>query len=72
MTKLISVVQIIVSLAVIALILLQERSGGMSGIFGGGESEFYQTRRGLERLIFIATIVLVAIFAALSILNLIL
>ena len=72
MTNIISIAQIIISLIVIVLILLQERSSGMSGIFGGGESEFYQTRRGLERLIFIATVVLVVIFAALSILNLVL
>ena len=71
MTNIISIAQIIISLIVVVLILLQERSSGMSGIFGGGESEFYQTRRGLERLIFAATIVLVLIFAGLSILNLI-
>ncbi len=72
MTNIISIAQIIISLIVIVLILLQERSSGMSGIFGGGESEFYQTRRGLERLIFAATIALVLIFAGLSILNLVL
>ncbi len=72
MTNIISIAQIIISFIVIVLILLQERSSGMSGIFGGGESEFYQTRRGLERLIFAATIALVLIFAGLSILNLVL
>ncbi len=66
---LISIIQIIVSIVLIILILLQERSSGLSGVFGGGTSEFYQTRRGLERLIFIATIILVIIFAILSILN---
>ena len=63
--------QLIIAIAIVALILLQERSGGMSGIFGGGESECYQTRRGSARTVRIATIVLAAIFAALSILNLI-
>lgn len=66
----ISIAQIIISVILIILILLQERSSGLSGIFGGGESEFYQRRRGLERLIFIATVILAIIFAVLSLLNL--
>ena len=66
---LIAIAQIVVSIALIILILLQERSSGSAGIFGGGD-EFYHTRRGLERIIFIATIVLAVIFAGLSLLNL--
>jgi protein translocase SecG subunit len=67
----ISIAQIIVSVILIVLILLQERSSGLSGVFGGGESEFYSKRRGMERLIFIATIVLIIFFALLSLLNLV-
>lgn len=66
------IAQIIVSILVIALILLQERSSGLSGLFGGGEGGgFYQTRQGLEKFIFFATIFLVAVFAILAVLNLI-
>jgi len=68
---LIAIAQIIISAVLIVLILLQERSSGLSGVFGGGESEFYSKRRGLERLIFIATIVLIIFFALLSLINLI-
>lgn len=69
---LISIAQIIISVIVIILILLQERSSGLSGIFGGGDlgGGNYQTRRGLEKIIFGATIVLVIALAALSLLNL--
>jgi len=67
----ISITQIIISIILIVLILLQERSSGLSGVFGGSENEFYAKRRGLERLIFIATIALIIIFAILSVLNLI-
>jgi len=49
-------IQIIISIILIVSILLQERSGGLSGIFGGQGGEFYQTRRGLERIMFISTI----------------
>jgi protein translocase SecG subunit len=61
----ISIIQIIISVLLIVAILLQERSSGLSGVFGGN-SEFYHTRRGLERIIFWSTIVLVIAFAALS------
>ncbi len=65
-----AVIQIITSIILVALILLQERSSGLSGIFGGGEGGSYQTRRGLERLIFQTTIAVVVIFAVLSIIGL--
>jgi len=65
-----SIAQIVVSVVLIILILLQERSSGLSGVFGGGGGEFYSQRRGLERIIFFATIGLVALFAILSIVNL--
>ena len=60
-----NILQIIVSVVLIILILLQERSAGLSGIMGG-ESSFYQTRRGLEKSIFVATIVLAFVFAGLA------
>ena len=68
-----AIAQIVVSILLIGLILLQERSSGLSGIFGGAsEGSFYQTRRGLEKLIFASTIVLAIAFAALALLNLVL
>ncbi len=62
--------QILISAALVVLILLQERSAGLSGVFGG-EGGFYQTRRGLEKTIFRGTIVLAIAFLALAILNLV-
>ena len=43
----------------------------MSGIVGGSESASYQTRRGLEKLIFYGTVVLAVIFIGLALLKLI-
>ena len=68
--KYLSIAQILIAVVLIVLIMLQERSSGLSGAFGGGESTFYQTRRGFEKIIFIATSVLVAMFAILSFINL--
>ncbi len=66
----IAIIQIIISVLLIITILLQQRGGGLSGVFGG--ETFYGTRRGAEKMIFIATIVLVVAFLATGILNLLL
>jgi len=69
--SLLNIIQAIVSLALIAVILIQERAVGSSGLFGGGvDGGFYQTRRGFEKIIFIVTLVLIAVFAALSLISL--
>ncbi len=63
--------QIIVGALVIVLILLQESSSGLGGAFGGGDtSGSYHTKRGLEKIIFYATIFLVLVFTALSLTHL--
>jgi protein translocase SecG subunit len=66
-----STIYIVITLALIGLILLQQRSAGMSGLFGGDSSGFYQARRGLEKLFLWGTIALGFIFAALSLWQLI-
>ena len=58
--------QIIVSILLIAVILLQNRGTSLSGIFGGS-SNVFQTKRGVEKVLFIATIVLAALFFGLSV-----
>lgn len=65
-----TIAQVAVSIVLIALILLQERSSGLSGVFGGGDGGFYQTRRGLEKFIFWGTVVVAAAFAVLALLSL--
>lgn len=63
--------QIVISIILIVLVLLQERSGGLGALFGGGGGATpYQTRRGLEKFIFSATILTAVVFAALAIINL--
>jgi protein translocase SecG subunit len=69
--SILAIAQIVVSVVLIILILMQERSSGTGGIFGGGSGEYYQSRRGLERGIFISTIVLAVVFSGLALLNLV-
>jgi protein translocase SecG subunit len=63
-----TVIQIIVGILLIILILLQQRGEGM-GILGGVSSQFYGTRRGLEKTIFISTIILSILFIILSVIS---
>lgn len=62
----IAILQIIIAAILVVLILLQERSAGLSGIFGGESGGFYQARRGLEKIIFRTTIILAVVFISLA------
>ncbi len=62
----IATIQIVLSVLIVTLILLQERSSGISGLLGGDGGSFYQARRGMERVIFYATIVFIALFVGLA------
>jgi preprotein translocase subunit SecG len=55
------VIQIIVSVALIAAVLLQTKGSGLGGIFGG-QSTVYKSRRGVEKTIFHVTIGLAVAF----------
>jgi preprotein translocase subunit SecG len=63
------VAQIVVAIALILLVLLQVRGGGLGGIFGQADT-VYRTKRGVEKTLFQLTIALVIIFVILSIVSL--
>jgi len=60
--------QIIISLLLAASILLQAKGTGLGTAFGGS-GEFYRSKRGVEKIVFIATIVLAVLFLLFSIAN---
>jgi len=64
-------IQIFVAIMLITLILSQAKGAGLGSAWGGG-SEFYTSRRGMEKILFITTIVLAALFLLLSIISLLL
>lgn len=59
-------IQMALAIIVIALVLVQERTAGTSSLLGGTGEGMYQTRRGLERVIFASTIIATAAFGALA------
>ncbi|MBI5153569.1 MAG: preprotein translocase subunit SecG [Parcubacteria group bacterium] len=63
------IAQVVVAVLIIAAILLQPRGMGLGSAFGG-EGSLYYTRRGMEKVLFIVTIVLIVLFVGLVLLSL--
>jgi preprotein translocase subunit SecG len=64
------VIQIIISVTLIALVLLQAKGSGLGGIFGG-DGGVYRTRRGVEKTLYQATIGLAVFFFVISLISVI-
>ncbi len=63
--SLLNVIQVLISVILISVILLQVKGQGMGNVFGGSSTGF-RTRRGLDKTLFQATIVLVVAFILIS------
>lgn len=61
--------QIILSLSLIMLILTQSKGVGLGRAFSGS-SDFYKSRRGVEKFVFRATVIVTALFLITSVFNL--
>ncbi len=64
-----NVAQIVVAIALILVIMLQVRGGGLGGIFGQPDT-VYRTKRGVEKTLFQLTIVLVVLFIIIALVSL--
>jgi preprotein translocase subunit SecG len=58
------IIQIILSIFLILSILLQVRGSGLGTIFGGVGGEFYRSKRGIEKFLSRATIVIAILFVS--------
>jgi protein translocase SecG subunit len=56
-----NVILVIIGIGLTIAILIQSRSAGMSGAFGGG-AEGFHVRRGSDKTIFRITVVLATLF----------
>ena len=61
-----TIAQIVLAVALIIVLALQVKGGGLGGIFGQADG-VYRTRRGVEKTLFQVTIVLAVLFIILSI-----
>lgn len=63
------ILTIVLGIVIIFLILIQGRGAGLGSAWGGG-GEFFQTRRGLEKLVLILAVIFIILFFVVSIINL--
>lgn len=67
----IKISQIIISILLVVVILLQNKGAALGSVFGGNSAVFL-TKRGIEKKLFVLTIVLAVLFFANSVANLLL
>jgi len=63
------IANIVFSIAIVVLILLQGRGAGLGSAWGGG-GEMFQTRRGIEKVTLRLTVLFIALFFIVSMVNL--
>ncbi len=64
------ILQIITAIILVVVILLQQKGSGLGAAFGGS-GNIYSTKRGADKVLFQATIVVSIIFFGVAILNLV-
>jgi preprotein translocase subunit SecG len=68
LTVYLNIAQILVSVAIIVLVLVQAKEAGLGSVFGS-DSSVYRTRRGVERTLFNLTIGFSVLFLVISLLS---
>lgn len=63
--------QIVISILLVTVILMQAKGAGLSTVFGG-EGSFYRSKRGVEKLFVYLTVILAFLFLIISLLQVIL
>lgn len=66
-TTILTIIEVVVAILLMAAVLVQNKGAGLSSTFGGATSQAKTVKRGPEKFIFNATIVLAVIFVGLSI-----
>jgi preprotein translocase subunit SecG len=64
-----TIAQMVLSVALTLMLLLQVKGGGLGGIFGQADT-VYRTKRGVEKTLFQMTIALMVLFIVISLLML--
>ncbi len=63
-----NIIQIVAAVLLVVAILLQNKGASVGGVFGG-EGAVYQTKRGVEKKLFVLTIILSIIFLGTALMN---
>lgn len=68
MTTYFDIALIIISIALIASVIFQNKGIGLGGLTGADSSQVFSARRGLEKTIFMITIGLAVVFVIITVL----
>jgi preprotein translocase subunit SecG len=60
-----SILQLVLSILLIIVILLQQKGSGLSGLLGGS-SNVYSTKRGVDKILHFSTIIIAFLFFSTS------
>ncbi|GAP10137.1 protein translocase, SecG subunit [Bellilinea caldifistulae] len=69
MVNYIDIALIIISIALIASVIFQNKGVGLGGLTGADSSQVFTARRGLEKTVFLITIGLAILFVILTLLS---
>lgn len=68
MSNILTIVQIVLSILLVIVVLLQQQGSGLGSAFGG-DGNVFRTKRGIEKTLFYATIVLAIAFMGAGLAN---
>ncbi len=68
MTTYFDIALIIISIALIASVIFQNKGIGLGGLTGADSSQVFTARRGLEKTVFLITIGLAVVFVIITVL----
>ncbi|TAK27935.1 MAG: preprotein translocase subunit SecG [Chloroflexota bacterium] len=63
-----NIVQIVLSVVLVVVVLMQTKGSGIGGIFGA-ETSVFRTRRGVQKTLFQFTVALAILFVVVSLLS---
>lgn len=63
MKSFLQIALIVISVLIVVFVMMQNQGSGLGTAFGG-ETNFYRTKRGAEKFLFVGTIVLAVAFVA--------
>jgi len=66
-SQIFTIIQILVAASLIGVILLQAKGTGLGSALGN--QQLYRSKRGAEKVLFVATIILASLFLILSLVN---
>ncbi|MFH1012626.1 MAG: preprotein translocase subunit SecG [Candidatus Peregrinibacteria bacterium] len=64
MQNILLISQVVISVLLSLLVLMQNKEGGLSAMMGGGDHSFQSTKRGAEKVIYNATVLFGILFLA--------